>query len=113
MRLASAMVFLAILTPPAISSPATAPQGGAYTVYGSGAMSCGKWTSVRKGSDWYTEGQWVLGYVTAHERTSSVKMTSTDSDGIAGWIDTYCAANSLDTLARAANALVLELGWKR
>lgn len=53
---------------------------------------------------------WVLGYITsvnANLLTSSSDVTGGASpDKLFSWIDNYCAAHPLDSLARAASALL-------
>lgn len=53
---------------------------------------------------------WVLGYITsvnANFLTSSQDVTAgARPDALFSWIDDYCAAHPLDSLARAASALL-------
>jgi hypothetical protein len=83
------------------------PQDRSPYVYGAGASSCGEWTQERQGQDWYSLGQWVLGFVSA--RSNSGLLRQVDSNAIAGWIDNYCREHPLDRLKRAADVLVAEL----
>lgn len=80
----------------------------AYTAYGAGIESCGKWLEYRKSDNWYTNGQWVLGWVSAAGYYGS-SLRKTDSAAISSWIDNYCAANPLEDLDTASRALVVAL----
>jgi hypothetical protein len=83
-----------------------------YVVLGVGSRPCGSWLQVRSQAlpDSAVLQSWVLGYISsvnANFLTSSPDVTSGASpDALFSWIDNYCAAHPLDTLARAANALL-------
>lgn len=59
---------------------------------------------------------WVLGYVTsvnANVLTVNQDVAGgSSSDALFSWIDDYCAAHPLDSLARAAGSLVDSLRTK-
>ncbi len=92
-----------------------APDTPRYEILGPGAAPCGTWTSQRQLPDQalaLSNQTWVLGYITAYNEylaTSGNVAAGTDSDGIAAWIDTYCAAHPQDDLAHAARALIEDL----
>lgn len=82
----------------------------ASNVYGTGAASCGKWTSDKANDEsMYSHRiSWMLGFVSGAGFGIS-KDLEADSSGMTGWIDNYCAANPLKQIAEAAGALVYEL----
>ena len=51
---------------------------------------------------------WVLGWLSAAGHYS-VDLKETDVDAISAWVDSYCHANPLDTVAGAATVLVKTL----
>ena len=86
---------------------------GKFTTYGQGNESCGEWTAqnkVRRDTHQFT---WVVGFVSGAGFASTRTQKPTDSSGIAAWIDTYCAANPLDSIAKASGNLVVELETRR
>jgi hypothetical protein len=96
-----------------------ASQNVSVRLLGAGTVSCGKWTAARKGDDDISKTEaavyfsWAEGYLTAIQQALpevNKGVRQTDADGLAGWLDDYCAAHSLDNLAAASQALALELG---
>lgn len=93
-------------------SGAPADAADQYVIFGAGSRPCGTWLEVR--SQALPEGEvlqsWVLGYFTgvnANFLTSSSDVTGgLDPDALFSWIDNYCAAHPLDSLARATGALM-------
>ena len=84
---------------------------GQYLVYGHGNLSCGRWTEDKRiREDAHT---WVLGFVSGAGWASPESQRQMDSNGMAMWIDRYCAAHPLDTIQNAAGGLALELERKR
>jgi hypothetical protein len=71
--------------------------------------SCGAWTTARKGSPWYYDGQWILGYVSAVNVYAPKPARQTNSDAILGWIDNYCQVNPLKQISDAAAGVAFEL----
>lgn len=92
-------------------APAHAASGQ-YVILGAGSRPCGAWLQVRSQAlpDSAVLQSWVLGYVTsvnANFLTSSPDVTQgANPDALFSWIDNYCAAHPLDSLARAASALL-------
>lgn len=89
-------------------------DNGQSMILGLGINSCGSWTENKRTDNLsnYTERQWLLGYVTAFntwgpgdENISS----GIDNNGLLAWVDNYCAANPLQTIGNAAEALVVTL----
>lgn len=93
-------------------SAAPACAAGQYVILGAGSRPCGSWLQVRSQAlpDSAALQSWVLGYVTsvnANFLTSSSDVTQgADPEALFSWIDNYCAAHPLDSLARAASALL-------
>lgn len=83
-----------------------------YVIFGAGSRSCGAWLQVRSQAlpDSTVLQSWVLGYITsvnANFLTSSSDISGgANPDGLFSWIDNYCAGHPLDSVARAARALV-------
>jgi hypothetical protein len=99
--------FLFVLT-----SAGLARAADQYVILGAGSRPCGSWLDVRSQAlpDSAALQSWVLGYFTsvnANFLTSSADVTGgTNPDALFSWIDNYCAAHPLDSLARAASALL-------
>jgi hypothetical protein len=85
---------------------------GEYVILGAGSRPCGSWLQVRSQAlpDSAVLQSWVLGYITsvnANFLTSSPDVTAgTSPDSLFSWIDNYCAAHPLDSVARATSALL-------
>ena len=75
---------------------------------GAGNVSCGTWLENRKIGTWYDLSQWILGYHTATQDISRIKL-DTDADAINFFIDKYCSENPLNDLLHASRELVLAL----
>jgi hypothetical protein len=97
--------------------PATAASKQ-YGVIGIGNRSCGSWIADRKeaGFPALVDLAWVEGFLTAmdHENGKvNASIHKTDADGIAAWVDNYCAAHPLNDLSRASEELAISLSNKR
>ena len=83
-----------------------------YVIVGAGSRPCGSWLQVRgqTSPDSAVLQSWVLGYITsvnANLLTSGEDVTGgANADALFSWIDGYCAAHPLDSIARAASALL-------
>lgn len=92
------------------ASPACAASE--YVILGAGGRACGSWLQLRSQAlpDSAVLQSWVLGYVTSvNANLLSVNQDVTGgatSDALFGWIDNYCAAHPLDSLARATGAML-------
>ena len=92
----------------------TRPAGAAnqYVIFGAGSRPCGSWLQLRSQAlpDSAILQSWVLGYVTSvNANLLSVNQDVTggaEPDALFSWIDNYCAAHPLDSLARAASAMI-------
>jgi hypothetical protein len=92
------------------SHPGQAAHPGLVKYYGAGGESCGQWMEARKGTHWYPEGQWVLGWVSAVASYNQQRpLRETHPAAIAAWVDEYCRKQPLSNLADAAESLVAEL----
>jgi hypothetical protein len=83
-----------------------------------GLSSCGAWTQARttNAPERLSMEYWLAGYLSTFNTTPDDPdldipdfLKNEDWDGLMDWIDTYCAAHSLDKLDKAARELVLEL----
>jgi hypothetical protein len=103
--LAAVCAVLSLGKATAAESPAT------YAVLGPGTISCATWAQQRR-DDGYpavAAGDWVLGYATAFNEyvaAGGEATRGTDSAALFVWIDNYCRANPLDSLAMASRHLV-------
>ena len=113
--------FIAGLLGIVVNMPA---QGETRTVIGAG-MGCGDWTRARlseqRGNNnvgdlihRYQMFAWVTGYLSGANEISQgpdflTERTGTSTSAIEGWIDNYCKANPLDSMAIAAAALKTDL----
>ena len=101
------MAFLLVLL-----SARPAHTASEYVILGAGSRPCGSWLQVRSQAlpDSDVLQSWVLGYITSvndNFLTSSPDVTGGASpDALFSWIDSYCAAHPLDSVARAARALL-------
>jgi len=94
----------------ALAAPAHA--GNEYVIFGAGSRPCGSWLQARSQAlpDSAILQSWVLGYITSiNANLLSVSQDVTggvEPDALYSWIDNYCASHPLDSVARAASAMV-------
>jgi hypothetical protein len=108
----AAIVWLAILFLALSFAAPSRAASNQYVIFGVGGRPCGSWLQLR--SQALPESailqSWVLGYVTSvNANLLSVNQDVTAGaapDALFSWIDNYCAAHPLDSLARAASALL-------
>jgi hypothetical protein len=108
---------------------------GSWKATGEGGGSCGQWTKFQQnrppiGTQWFSDREltfadlklsvqlsWVYGFLSAsnyYGTSASADITSgTDFNGLFVWIDNYCAAHPLDSIATATIALVTELSKRQ
>lgn len=109
-RVATCLIFLSLAAP--------ARAGGAYVIFGAGSRPCGSWLQVRSQAlpDSAVLQSWVLGYVTSVNANVLVVdrdvASGASQDELFSFIDSYCAAHPLDSIARAAAGLVDSLRSK-
>ena len=99
-----------------------------WAIKGDGKQSCGAWTKAQAhrpqvGADGImpvtfadmelsTQLSWVQGFLSAFNYYDSKSVdvaNGIDPNGVFAWIDNYCAAHPLDTIATAAIELISEL----
>jgi hypothetical protein len=93
--------------------------GSAAGVFGVGGRSCGTWTEARRSGNTTPVDyeQWVAGFLsgansiisTAAPELDTLLQPNIDAQGLYAWIDNYCFAHPLNTIAQAADALGAEL----
>lgn len=89
-----------------------------YVIVGAGSRPCGSWLQLRSQSnpDTAVLQSWVLGYLTSvNANVLTVSQDVADGatpDALFSWIDDYCAAHPLDSLARATGSLLESLRAK-
>ncbi|HYM72167.1 MAG TPA: hypothetical protein VET89_04235 [Stellaceae bacterium] len=94
----------------ALSSPIYAASE--YTILGAGSRPCGAWLQARSQAvpESGVMQSWLLGYITsfnAHNLTLTSDIAAgTNADGIFAWVDDYCSAHPIDSVARAAASLI-------
>jgi hypothetical protein len=78
-------------------------------VFGAGTASCGEWTQVRLARPSNTGTQWVAGYLSGLNIAAPAQardaLSTTDFDGVMGWIDNHYRSNPLDPIIIAADKL--------
>jgi hypothetical protein len=105
-------LLIVLLVGLSISTSAQAPRKGIFDSYGPSRISCATWTS-QVGENRTALRWWVWGFVTGTSREmslhSDVRLTSSDTEGLEGWIARYCVEHPLDDIVKAAMQLVDEL----
>lgn len=91
-----------------------ADKNGRYAVLSFGTKSCGEVVIDFKenGRGKITNSIWVAGYITAiNERVANRSniAAGTEPEAWNLWINNYCSANPLESLASSTNALIGEL----
>ena len=71
-------------------------------MFGAGTASCGEWTQVRQTRPSNAGTQWVAGYLSGLNIAAPAQardaLSTTDFDGVMGWIDNYYQSNPLDPI---------------
>jgi hypothetical protein len=107
-----------LLLPAGLLSSAPLLAANQYAIFGAGGRPCGSWLQLRSqlNPDSAVLQSWVLGYITsvnANVLTTSQDVSGGDTpDALYSWIDGYCAAHPLDSLARATGSLLESLRAK-
>jgi hypothetical protein len=87
----------------------TAMELGAQTIQLRGARSCGEWVK-EKGIQATGNQTWLIGYLSGIAvATNKSFLRGTDNQSIFLWVDNYCQANPLMSLADAGEILYFEL----
>jgi hypothetical protein len=79
--------------------------------------SCGSWVALRRDNGpkiWQVE-EWAMGFLSgmAVVQSGSNYLEGLDENAIYGWLDNYCSAHPLATLADALKELASERGMRR
>jgi hypothetical protein len=108
-------VFMASVAAPTI---ALCQEGHPVGILGVGNSSCGSWTSWKAGGDMASIAKaaaaqgWAQGFITAMAVESAkvnVAIHKTDAAGLDAWIDNWCKSHPLSSIAKAAEALAINL----
>lgn len=99
--------------PTAVMAAQKVPAPTKYIVFGVGTASCGRWVEAPKDS-LPAEGYlaWVLGFLSGAGWAGADTIRDIDNDAIKVWMNNYCQAHPLDSIAMGAQALALELKVK-
>lgn len=84
-------------------------SNGKYWTIGPGNESCGTWTTdhlLPNSVSTYMADSWVTGFLSGigSAVAGADPLRGTDSNGVVGWIDNYCRAHPVETVAGAATA---------
>jgi hypothetical protein len=93
-----------------ISTSVSAQESGSKKmIFGEGINSCGSWTQSQQTKSIYQglSAQWVAGFLSGMNMQADVPnfLSGTDFNGVMGWMNNYCSANPLTSIADAAVAL--------
>jgi hypothetical protein len=105
------MMQVLVLTVLAFTLTANAAAG--YNRLGAGTASCGIWSGFRREGSTSARAlsseQWVLGFVDGISEASGGTLdpfNGMEAKNVWEWIDNYCQANSLKSIAEAASAFI-------
>jgi hypothetical protein len=102
------VLAVAILAAALLISAEEAAEPGKYNLLGSGTVSCGTWTALRRQGQARLPEQWILGFLSGVGYEGAAggdnPLNGVDADAVGAWMDNYCQANPLDTLAKAGTA---------
>ena len=91
----------------------TATEAVGYNRLGAGTASCGAWTAFRREGSTSTRAlsseQWVLGFIDGITEESGDTLdpfNGVEAENVWEWIDNYCQANPLKSIAEAASAFI-------
>jgi hypothetical protein len=77
---------------------ATAVQARQIKSAGAGAgATCGTWLADRQSGNWYSLGNWALGFLSGMAASTDDldPLDGLDSDAVAYWLDGHCQAHPL------------------
>ena len=88
-----------------------ANEAAGYNRLGAGTASCGIWTGFRREGSTSARAlsseQWVLGFIDGITEASGGSLdplNGMEPENVWGWIDNYCQANPLKSIAEAGSA---------
>jgi hypothetical protein len=89
----------------AFSIPAQAQN---IMVLGVGNASCGSWLQSRRSNNYFSEANWVVGFLSAAGVYGDYGniLANTDSNGVLYWVDNYCRSNPTKPIIEASKAFV-------
>ena len=84
-------------------------SGLPYSIYGSGAQSCGIWVKDRSGENHDYHRTWLLGYISGVGAVGSASVSfslqKTGIEAMIAFVDDYCQKNPLVKIEDAGYAL--------
>jgi hypothetical protein len=71
-------------------------------------QSCGSWLAARASHDYFSMGNWALGFLSGVGlySTDLNPLHGVDADGVSYWLDNYCSAHPTDRFADALRAFI-------
>lgn len=73
---------------------------------GAGKVSCSEWKTLRDGNEYFSAGNWVLGFLSGTAWDSGRNLLSGQKPSrLFVFIDNYCEAHQQETISDAAVAL--------
>jgi hypothetical protein len=91
----------------------TAHEAAGYNKLGAGTASCGIWTGFRREGSTSVRAlsseQWVLGFIDGITEASGGSLdplNGVEAENVWEWIDNYCQANPLKSIAEAGSAFI-------
>jgi hypothetical protein len=109
-------LFCLVVMAAVASGAAAEDQNIGPMIHGPGSQSCGRWLVDRSsgGAPATADEGWVLGFISGYnEFELGVKFRNwpdvadgSDAPGIFSWIDNYCTANPMGSLANATKEAI-------
>ena len=97
----SALILLAVI------SPANADN---IQMLGAGNVTCREWKSLRESNDYFSAGNWMLGFLSGTAWDSGRNILSgQEPKKLFIFVDNYCMASNKETISDAAVALAYHL----
>ena len=91
----------------------SASDAAGFTRLGAGTASCGAWAAFRREGSGSVRAlsseQWVLGFIDGITEESGGTLdpfNGVEAENVWEWIDNYCQANPLKSIAEAASAFI-------
>jgi len=88
-------------------------EAAGYNRLGAGTASCGMWAAFRREGSTSARAlsseQWVLGFIDGITEESGGTLdpfNGVEAENVWVWIDNYCQANPLKSIAEAASAFI-------
>jgi len=77
---------------------------------GAGDVTCKEWTALRASTEYFSAGNWILGFLSATAWNSGEDiLTASKADGLFNTVDGYCSKYPKQTIADAAVELANHL----